>query len=58
MAKEYFGEEKYDSDEFNDEAYLFVPFNEEYITMMYKYIDKAYSDFLYFKKHNKLPDEK
>lgn len=57
MAEEYFGTERYKSDEFSDEAYLFVPFDKDYISAMYKYIDHAYSDFYYFKEHKKLPDE-
>ncbi|MCM1133403.1 MAG: suppressor of fused domain protein [Ruminococcus flavefaciens] len=57
MAEEYFGTERYESDEFSDEAYLFVPFGKDYISAMYKYIDKAYADFLYFKEHDELPDE-
>lgn len=57
MAEAYFGKERYESDEFSDEAYLFVPFDKDYISAMYKYIDHAYSDFCYFKEHKKLPDE-
>ena len=41
-AEEYFGEEKYNCEEFQDEAYLFMPFDKEYLERMYKYIDKAY----------------
>lgn len=44
-ALEYFGEERYNSDEFQDEAYLFVPFDEEYYTDMCRYIEKNYEDF-------------
>ncbi len=57
MAEAYFGKEKYESDEFQDEAYLFVPFNEKYVQTMYDYINHAYSDFCYFEEHKKLPDE-
>lgn len=57
MAEAYFGTERYESDEFSDEAYLFVPFGKDYISAMHKYIDHAYSDFCYFKEHKKLPDE-
>lgn len=46
MALDYFGEERYNSDEFSDEAYLFVPFDEEYYERMSGYIDKAYEKFL------------
>ncbi|MBR0142263.1 MAG: suppressor of fused domain protein [Ruminococcus sp.] len=41
-AMKYFGEEKYNCEEFQDEAYLFMPFDKEYLERMYKYIDKAY----------------
>lgn len=57
MAEAYFGTERYNSNEFSDEAYLFVPFDNDYISAMYKYIDHAYSDFCYFIEHKKLPDE-
>lgn len=46
MALDYFGEERYNSDEFSDEAYLFVPFDEAYFEHMSGYIDKAYNKFL------------
>lgn len=45
MALKYFGKERYESDEFNNEAYLFVPFSDDYIKNMYKYINKAYKKF-------------
>lgn len=49
-AEEYFGTEKYNSEEFQDEAYLFVPYNEEYYQGLSKYIDAAFekytSDFI------------
>ncbi len=45
MALKYFGRERYESDEFHDEAYLFVPFDDNYIKNMYKYINKAYKKF-------------
>ena len=45
-AENYFGTERYNSAEFMDEAYLFVPFNEEYYKGMSKYIDRAFADFL------------
>lgn len=44
-AEEYFGTEKYNSEEFQDEAYLFVPFDEEYYKGMCKYIDRAFFEF-------------
>lgn len=42
-ALEYFGEEKYNSEEFHDEAYLFVPYDDEYYKSISKKIDKAFS---------------
>lgn len=44
-AENYFGE-KYGSDEFKNEAYLFVPYDEKYIDNMSGYIDRAYERFL------------
>lgn len=44
-AEEYFGTERYNSEEFQDEAYLFVPFDEDYYKGMCKYIDRAFFDF-------------
>ena len=45
MALDYFGEERYNCDEFQDEAYLFVPYGDEYYERMSAYIDKAYERF-------------
>lgn len=45
MALDYFGEERYNSDEFSDEAYLFVPFDENYHKAMRKYIEENYKKF-------------
>lgn len=44
-AEEYFGKERYNSEEFQDEAYLFVPFDEDYYKGLSKYIDRAFFDF-------------
>lgn len=44
-AEEYFGTEKYNSAEFQDEAYLFEPFDEDYYQRISKYIDRAFADF-------------
>ncbi len=41
----YFGEDKYNSDEFQDEAYLFVPFNKTFVKTLNRYINKAYRNF-------------
>ncbi len=41
-AENYFGTEKYYSDEFQDEAYLFVPFDEDYYSGMAKVIQKRW----------------
>ena len=45
-AEEYFGKEKYNSKEFYNEAYLFVPYNEDYYQGLSKYIDEAWHKFL------------
>ncbi len=45
-AEKYFGTEKYNSEEFQDEAYLFVPFDEKYYKGMSKYIKRAYKKFI------------
>ncbi|MDE7398656.1 MAG: suppressor of fused domain protein [Oscillospiraceae bacterium] len=44
-AEKYFGTEKYNSEEFQDEAYMFVPFDEDYYQGLSKYIDRAYNAF-------------
>ncbi|MGN0679904.1 MAG: hypothetical protein ACI4JS_09605, partial [Oscillospiraceae bacterium] len=50
-AESYFGTEKYNCEEFKDEAYLFVPFDEQYYQGMSKYIQRAYDDYYdYFSK--------
>ena len=41
-ALKFFGEEVYNCDEFQDEAYLFVPFNEEYYEDMEKVLDDRF----------------
>lgn len=46
-ALKYFGEEKYNSPEFHDEAYLFVPYDEAYYIGLSSYIDAAW------RKHSK-----
>ena len=42
-ARDYFGEERYNSAEFQDEAYLFVPWSEEYYQAMAKRIDAQFA---------------
>lgn len=44
-AEEYFGTEKYNSPEFKDEAYLFVPFDEDYYQRLSKFIERSFADF-------------
>lgn len=39
------GEEKYNCEEYKNEAYLFVPYNEEYYQGLSKHIDEAYKKF-------------
>jgi hypothetical protein len=46
VALEYFGKEKYDSPEFADEAYLFVPYGDEYYTRISAYISKNFRIFI------------
>ncbi len=41
-AFEYFGEKRYHSKEFDDEAYLFIPFNEDYYQAMANIIQKRW----------------
>lgn len=57
MAEAYFGKERYESDEFSNEAYLFVPFDKIYIISMQKYITTAFGEFCTM-KDLKLSDEK
>ena len=42
-ALAYFGEEKYHCEEFQDEAYLFVPYGEDYYKSLSKYIEDAWA---------------
>ena len=44
-ALRYFGPERYHSDEFQDEAYLFIPFDEEYYQAMAKVIEERFSNW-------------
>ncbi len=46
LAEEYFGTEKYNCEEFQDEAYLFVPYDEEYYKGLSKYIDDEWDKYL------------
>lgn len=41
-AEKYFGTERYNSEEFQDEAYLFVPWNEDYYKGLSKVIEEKY----------------
>ena len=41
-ALEYFGSEQYYSDKFQDEAYLFIPFDENYYQAMVKVMEKRF----------------
>lgn len=45
-AEKFFGTERYNSEEFQDEAYLFVPYDETYYKGMEEYIEKAFNEFL------------
>lgn len=44
-AEKYFGTEEYNSEKFQDEAYLFVPFDEDYYRGLSEYIDRAFASF-------------
>ena len=44
-ALEYFGSEKYHSEEFQDEAYLFIPFDEDYYQAMAKVIEDRFTNW-------------
>ena len=44
-ALRFFGPERYHSDEFQDEAYLFIPFNEDYYQAMEKVIEKRFTNW-------------
>lgn len=44
-AETFLGSEKYHCEEYKDEAYLFVPYDEEYYQGLSKYIDKAWEKF-------------
>ncbi len=44
-ALAYFGEEAYYSQEFQDEAYLFVPYTEAYYQAMKQYLDARYQEW-------------
>ena len=41
-ALKYFGPERYHSDEFQDEAYLFIPFDEDYYQAMAEVIGERF----------------
>ena len=44
-ALEYFGSEQYYSDKFQDEAYLFIPFDENYYQAMAKVMEKRFTNW-------------
>ena len=44
-AMNYFGEERYNSDEFQDEAYLFMPYDGEYYRRIKVFIDFRYAEW-------------
>ena len=41
-----YGRERLESGEFQDEEYLFVPFDEEYYQGMKKYMDRTYYEWM------------
>ncbi len=44
-AEKVLGTEKYNCDEYKNEAYLFVPYDEEYYKGLSEYIDKAFREY-------------
>ena len=44
-ALRFFGPERYHSNEFQDEAYLFIPFDEDYYQAMEKVIEKRFTNW-------------
>ena len=44
-ALQYFGPERYHSDEFQDEAYLFIPFDEDYYQAMAEVIEERFENW-------------
>lgn len=45
-AEKFFGTERYNCEEFQDEAYMFVPYDETYYNGMSEYIQRAFDEFL------------
>ena len=45
VALEYFGKEKYECEEFDDEAYLFIPYGDEYYSLISRYISRNHRIF-------------
>lgn len=45
-AETFLGSEKYHCEEYKDEAYLFVPYDEVYYQGLSKYIDKKWKEFI------------
>lgn len=58
-ALDYFGPERYHSDEFKEEAYLFVPYDEDYYQAMSQRIDRRFANWqgLHIGKDTVEPDE-
>lgn len=44
-AEETLGTKEYHSDKYKNEAYLFVPYNEEYYKGLSRYIDSAWEEY-------------
>ena len=58
-ALDYFGPERYHSNEFKEEAYLFVPYDEDYYQAMSQRIDRRFANWqgLHIDKDTVEPDE-
>ena len=44
-SRGFFGDARYNSDEFQDEAYLYMPWNEDYYARMKSYLDFRYAEW-------------
>ena len=44
-SRGFFGDARYNSDEFQDEAYLYMPWNEDYYARMKSYLDFRYEEW-------------
>ncbi len=45
------GSEEYNNPKYKDEAYLFIPYDEEYYNGLSRFIDEAFENFVSIHKH-------